>query len=969
MLSDFFGKSDRLANSIQLSHLTNAAIHRTFVTIIHPFISNMKTLKQYYYCLVLLLPLAVTAQPWQRTFTQIASAYELTTLPTLDGTGYFVTGADCTQNQLPALFGFVLRIDQNGQIVWARYDSVRIMQCALTRDSGLIATGVTKCPYMVNTLHFIQKLNKNGWVVWRKYFQDDRSNYAIIPTSDAAYMLYGARHDSLFLEKFDLQGNSRWIKVWKVNTMHRNSGHTMVELPSGDLILSNGRFADFQYPGFILRTDALGNLLWRKDVPFDMDDFGVHNLIPVGNSVAYATHTARLHLLDSAGNVVWLARHGRLPGIWSSNLYTKRRLGGYWMSYVGYEGGNTQQQYWYLARINEQGAIVSNKLIQKMEFYVAGLEESSDSTLIFYGRPTDAPEQPLRLVQLDTSGQIRANLIRGNLTSHCSTNLKGWLVGATRTDGVTFFDRTDTHNNYQIQTDTGVYTVSAYPFSPYWTAVPVTVNQSQPRRIDTIPLIINCLANCADLNVDLSTPILRRCFQSAYTIQYCNKGTLPAQNAWIEVQLDPLLQYVSATIPLMSRVGQTLRFSIGNIGLNECRNFEISVIPLCNDETRIGQSLCTSAHIYPDTICGNLPNWSGANLTVTGVCERDSVHFTISNLGRATSSLVRRVSMENVTIVSNTMINVAANAQKHYRFPANGNTWRLSVEQEPFHPYRNTPIAVVEGCRAHANLSLSTGFVQQLGLDTRNSTQRTDCQTLRGSFDPNDKMSFPTGYGANHFIEPNQDIEYQIRFQNTGNDTAFTVVVTDTLSDLLDAASLQPQTASHPYQWTILNKNVLKCTFSDIRLVDSFRNEPRSHGFVKFHIKQKSNLTLGSKIYNSAAIFFDFNAPVITNQTMLTVGKQFILSSVSDEASKWQIRIVNYPNPTSDHAVLDILGATHEQLTRTFQLFDATGRMLRQANFEGNRYEFERKDLNAGFYFFRVMQKAQMIGTGRIVVQ
>jgi uncharacterized repeat protein (TIGR01451 family) len=929
----------------------------------------MKTLKQYYYCLVLLLPLVATAQPWQRTFTQIASAYELTTLPTLDGAGYFVTGADCTQNQIPALFGFAMKIDRNGQIVWARYDSVRIAHAALARDSGFIETGFTKCQYGANSRCFIQKRNKNGGVVWRNYFNDGRTLFAVTSTVTSGYVVYGTRQDSVFLEKYDLQGNYRWAKVWKANAVNHNEGRSLLELPSGDLVLVNGFGANFQYPGFILRTDSLGNFLWRKEVPFDVDDFGVHNLIPVGNSVAYATHTARLHLLDSAGNVVWLARHGQFLTNWASHLYAKRRLGGYWMTYLGYENANRQQQYWYLAQLNEQGAIVSNKIVQKMEFFVAGLAESSDSTLIFYGRPANAPQQPLRLVQMDTSGQIRTNLIRGSLTSSCSTNLKDWLVGATRTDGVTFFDRTDDLNRYQIQTDTGVYTVTAYPTSQYWSATPIVVNQSQPQQIDTIPLIINCLANCAHLNVDLSIPILRRCVESHYRIQYCNKGTLPAQNAWIEIQLDPLLQYRGATIPLTSRVGQHLRFNLGTVGLNECRQFEMAVSPECSDATQVGQAICTSAHIYPDTICGNLPNWSGANLIISGTCERDSVHFTVSNIGRATSSLVRRVSMENATIVSNTTVSLAANSQKHYRFPANGNTWRLSVEQEPFHPYRNTPIAVVEGCRANANGGISTGFVHQLGLDTRNPAQRTDCQTIRGAFDPNDKTSFPAGYGANHWIELNQDIEYQVRFQNTGNDTAFTVVVTDTLSDLLDPTTLRPQSASHPYQWTILNKNVLKCTFSEIRLVDSFQNEPRSHGFIKFHIKQKPNILLGSKIYNRAAIFFDFNPPVLTNQTMLTIGKQFILSGVSEEASKGRIRIVNYPNPTAEHALLELLDAPNEAMPHTFQLFDATGRQLRQANFNGNRYEFERDGLNAGFYFFRVTQNAQIIGTGRIVIQ
>ncbi len=54
-------------------------------------------------------------------------------------------------------------------------------------------------------------------------------------------------------------------------------------------------------------------------------------------------------------------------------------------------------------------------------------------------------------------------------------------------------------------------------------------------------------------------------------------------------------------------------------------------------------------------------------------------------------------------------------------------------------------------------------------------------QTVTGSFDPNDKNVFPTGYGSEGYITAQQELKYTIRFQNTGNDTAFIIVVVDTL--------------------------------------------------------------------------------------------------------------------------------------------------------------------------------------------
>ncbi|MBL8964476.1 MAG: aldehyde dehydrogenase, partial [Phycisphaerae bacterium] len=49
------------------------------------------------------------------------------------------------------------------------------------------------------------------------------------------------------------------------------------------------------------------------------------------------------------------------------------------------------------------------------------------------------------------------------------------------------------------------------------------------------------------------------------------------------------------------------------------------------------------------------------------------------------------------------------------------------------------------------------------------------CLPNIGAYDPNDKQAVPVGYGPEHFIRAGDPLHYQIRFQNTGTDTAFTV--------------------------------------------------------------------------------------------------------------------------------------------------------------------------------------------------
>jgi len=151
-----------------------------------------------------------------------------------------------------------------------------------------------------------------------------------------------------------------------------------------------------------------------------------------------------------------------------------------------------------------------------------------------------------------------------------------------------------------------------------------------------------------------------------------------------------------------------------------------------------------------------------------------------------------------------------------------------------------------------------------------NSTKTT--VPVRGSFDPNDKQATPQLSPAQ--VANGDYIDYTIRFQNTGTDTAFNVVISDTLSSLLQANTLQMIAASHNCKTTAKN-NIVFFEFLNIQLPDSNVNEAKSHGFVSFKIKPKNNVSVNSTINNKAAIYFDYNAPVITN-TASTLIKEFI---------------------------------------------------------------------------------------------
>ncbi len=146
-------------------------------------------------------------------------------------------------------------------------------------------------------------------------------------------------------------------------------------------------------------------------------------------------------------------------------------------------------------------------------------------------------------------------------------------------------------------------------------------------------------------------------------------------------------------------------------------------------------------------------------------------------------------------------------------------------------------------------------------------------RVITGSYDPNDKRVWDTtGTNADGPVDPNTSVlDYMVRFQNTGNDTAFTVVIRDTIDPQLDLSTLQIMGNSHPVQYSVTGQNHVAFTFPNILLVDSNANEPLSHGYVAYRISLNPGVTAPATIENAAGIYFDFNDPVQTNTVSTTL--------------------------------------------------------------------------------------------------
>jgi uncharacterized repeat protein (TIGR01451 family) len=142
-------------------------------------------------------------------------------------------------------------------------------------------------------------------------------------------------------------------------------------------------------------------------------------------------------------------------------------------------------------------------------------------------------------------------------------------------------------------------------------------------------------------------------------------------------------------------------------------------------------------------------------------------------------------------------------------------------------------------------------------------------QIVRGSFDPNDKLV--TEGASLHISKIGDYLHYIVRFQNTGNAAAASVIIKDSLAANLDWSSFAPIDASHSSRTVITKGNKVEFIFENINLPSMATNEPASHGFVSFKIKPKSTVTVGETISNKAEIYFDYNLPVVTNTAVITI--------------------------------------------------------------------------------------------------
>jgi len=239
-------------------------------------------------------------------------------------------------------------------------------------------------------------------------------------------------------------------------------------------------------------------------------------------------------------------------------------------------------------------------------------------------------------------------------------------------------------------------------------------------------------------------------------------------------------------------------------------------------------------------------------------------------------------------------------------------------------------------------------------------------QIVSCAIDPNDKLVLPEGLYSDHRTLYNEELQYTIRFQNTGNDTAFLVIIHDFIDPSLDLSTLQICGNSHPLNTTIFPNRMVEFKFDNILLPDSNVDEPGSNGYIQYRIRPMSNLQLPVVVRNEADIFFDSNFPVLTNNVWNTLVSDLYVGTTQVLGTNEIITVV--PNPFSNNARL-IFSKSFINTETTLVLIDAMGRTVNKKMVNGSEIIITKGNLNPGIYFFELSNGAGNRATGKLVIE
>lgn len=204
---------------------------------------------------------------WERTYDWGFNEEAYSVIETKD-TGYVVIGG-AIQDEPETKKLLLLKTNRDGDTLWSFFypgKEYAIGNCLQeTCDGNLIAVG-SKDDEML-----LLKLDQNGRILWERTFGGEASNASryIRNAQDCGFVTFGGIQSTLL--KLSPEGDSLWLRQvdWESLCFDKT-------LDGGYVFVGTTRNTDpyFDMDLLLLKTDSLGNVLWKKTYGGDKDDGG-----------------------------------------------------------------------------------------------------------------------------------------------------------------------------------------------------------------------------------------------------------------------------------------------------------------------------------------------------------------------------------------------------------------------------------------------------------------------------------------------------------------------------------------------------------------------------------------------------------------------------------------------------------------------------------------------------------------------
>lgn len=916
----------------------------------------------------------------------------------LGGTSESDSSGDKNENRKGSDDYWIIKLDSAGTILWQKtiggsnYQSLQSL--SQTVDGGYILGGVStsnisddKTENCLGLYDFwVVKIDSVGEIQWQNTIGGAGTDVPleISQTLDGGYFIGGNSTSSIsgdksedsiglgdyWIVKLDAGGNIEWD-----NTIGGTNSDQLVaaqQTPDGGYILGghskSGISGDKTEPNiqgydyWIVKLDSIGDIQWQNTIGgmggpgFGEDRLGCLDqtsdggYIIAGCSISgigadktepnYGTYDYWILKLDPVGNIEWQNTLNSLGTEFPTSV--KQLLGGEYIV-SGYSSG-----YSIGGGDKSEAALGSGW----MDFWIVKLVD------------------PVRIL----TGNVYADLnFNCNLDTSSDKGIHDIIISNA------FHDQhaiTDANGDYSLMLfrDTSIVYLGNLLHEDDIACLPsdtMRIYTSDASAFDTvINFPLQASVFCHHLNISISSVPLRSCSTPRkYSVNYENVSFDTARSAFIIVEIDTsVVEYVVSPYSY-TQFGDTLLFYIGDIIPFQRGIIQFSTRIKCN--AVLGSSICARAFIYPRNNCTPLsPLYDSSEITVKTSCFSDTITAIIENI--ATSHDMHHLGTmsvleDEILMQVDTFLLSGGSSHTYKIFAEADRAITLVVRQDINHPERPVIIRHDELCGLTIPL-ITHSIVPDFPRYDEADEYEEVCSPIVGSHDPNLKSVSPQGLTAQHFTDATQELEYKIDFQNTGSDTAFKVIVVDTLSRWLDMNSFKPLVASHTYTPVLEGVSTIKFVFDPIALPDSNASEENSHGYVTFKIKPKSNTPKGIIINNYADIYFDMNAPVQTN-TIFNMIYDTVLINLGTgmvDVKSLESRVLIFPNPALekfyvnfnkelDNAKIIITNVAGEKIYELTQL-------------NGSVIEMNADGLSKGIYLINVYEKQKLLAMSKIVI-